>query len=305
MHIDQIHPQLRKAIGRVPPLPFYNRPFRITINTLLKLVPKAKSVAGVQIVEKKLVRASVRIYRPAGTLSGAALLWIHGGGLITGAAVMNDRECARYARELNLVVVSVEYRLAPRHPFPAAIDDCFEAWQWLQAAARELEIDPARVAISGQSAGGGLAASLVQRIFDQGGVQPAAQALFCPMLDDRTAARMELDSVRHRVWNNRSNLTGWSSYLGHSRASEARPYAVPARRESLAGLPPTWIGIGDIDLFHAEACQYAARLEQAGVPCQLDVVPMAPHAFETLVPDAPLTREFFQGYYRFLRGALA
>lgn len=306
MHITQVHPQLRKAVRRVPPLPFHNRPFRAGVNFLLKHMPSVTSARDVRIVDKKLVNAGIRIYRPVGALSGAALLWIHGGGLMMGAASMNDRECVQFARELKLVVISVEYRLAPRYRFPCAIDDCFEAWRWLQENARELGVDPVRVAISGQSAGGGLAASLAQRILDHGGIQPLAQALFCPMLDDRTAARIELDSVRHFIWNNRSNRAGWSSYLGHPAGEpDSRPYAVPARRESLAGLPRAWIGIGDIDLFHSEACQYAARLELAGVSCQLDIVPMAPHGFEILAPGAQLTREFIQDYYRFLRDALS
>jgi acetyl esterase/lipase len=125
------------------------------------------------------------------------LLWVHGGGLISGTAGANDPECSAYARDLKLVVVSVEYRLAPKYPFPAALDDCFETWQWMQQSADKLEINPSRIAISGQSSGGGLTASLAHRIFDEGGIQPAAQALFCPMLDDRTALRHELDIIQH------------------------------------------------------------------------------------------------------------
>ncbi len=305
MKADQIHPELRKTFGRIPPLPFHSALFRSVVNTLLKIAPKPKVIAGVPISEEKLDHVSVRVYRPPGELSGAALLWIHGGGLITGAAAMNDRECARYARELRLVVVSVDYRLAPQHPAPAAIDDCFAAWQWLQNRAASLGVDPARIAISGQSAGGGLAACLCQRIQDAGGVQPAAQALFCPMLDDRTAARRDLDVIKHRVWNNHSNCAGWSAYLGQAPGLPAvPPYTVAARRAELSGLPRTWIGIGDIDLFHDEARAYAQRLTAAGVSCEFDAVPMAPHAFETFVPNAPVVRRFMDGYYRFLQTAL-
>lgn len=305
MKIDRVHPELRKAVGRIPPLPFHNRLFVTALNLLTRIVPQAKSGGGVSITEKKLGHASVRIYRPDGPLVGAALFWIHGGGLLTGSAAMNDRECINYARDLKLVVVSVEYRLAPKHAFPCALDDCFEAWQWFTNAAHELGVDPARIVVSGQSAGGGLAASLCQRILDQGGIQPAGQALFCPMLDDRTAARPELDAINHRVWNNKSNKAGWSAYLGCAPGAPDVPrYAVPARRESLAGLPVAWIGIGDIDLFFEEACRYSARLNEAGVSCRLDVVPMAPHGFETFVPNAPVTRKFYADYYRFLRDSL-
>lgn len=270
-----------------------------------KIFPKAKTINGITIDERKLENASVRIYWPEEELSGSALLWIHGGGFIIGNTAMDDRLCATYAQALKLIVVSVEYRLAPKHPFPCAIDDCFKVWQWLLHEAQVLGIDATRIAISGQSAGGGLAASLAQRILDGGGIQPAAQALFCPMLDDRTAARHELDSINHRIWSNKSNRAGWSLYLGHSPGKPEVPqYAVPARREDLAGLPPAWIGIGDIDLFYDEISQYSVRLKEAGVDCQLYVVPMAPHGFEFFVPNASITRDLYNSYYCFIRESL-
>ena len=304
MNIERVHPELRAVIKRMPSLPFHNRLFVTCINFLMKLAPKAKSSADLKITEKKIGHAGVRIYEPVGKLSGAGLLWIHGGGLLTGSAATNDRECSILARELRLVVVSVEYRLIP-NKFPGALDDCVAAWQWFQKAAHELGVDPARIAVSGQSAGGGLAAALVQRIFDEGGIQPAAQALLCPMLDDRTGARSELDIINHRTWNNRCNRIAWSSYLGVAAgADNVPPYAVPARRENLSGLPATWIGIGDIDLFYEEDCAYSTRLNEAGVNCQLHIVPMAPHGFEIFVPDAPITRAFYESYHSFLRNSL-
>lgn len=305
MDIAKVHPQLRPTIERFPPFPVHNRLFLALIRGLSALRRTPPAEAGITITQHQLEHAAVRIYRPAGSLSGAGLIWIHGGGLIMGSASMNDRECSAYARNLQLVVVSVEYRLAPRHPFPAAIDDCFEVWQWLQANAAALGIDPARIAIAGQSAGGGLSASLVHRIHDTGGIQPVAQALFCPMLDDRTGANRSLDAIKHRIWNNTSNRAGWSWYLGHAAGTTTPPdYAVPARRSNLQGLPPCWIGVGDIDLFYAEDCDYAQRLQAAGVECQLEVVAMAPHGFETFVPDAPIVQAFMENYYAFLRRTL-
>jgi len=268
----------------------------------LKCLPKAKSGDGVVITEQPLKQGRVRIYRPEGPSSGAGLLWIHGGGMISGTAALDDRCCLNYAKQLKLVVISVDYRLAPAHPFPAALDDCFDAWQWLVNNAEGLGVDPSRIAIAGQSAGGGLAASLAQKILDQGGDQPAAQALFCPMLDDRTAGQSDLDPINHRMWNNKNNRAAWSWYLGS--APSATTYAVPARREILSGLPATWIGVGDIDLFYAEDRHYAARLNEAGVSCQLEIAPMAPHAFESLVADAPMVREFWNNNYNFLRQQL-
>jgi acetyl esterase/lipase len=305
VNLQQIHPELREAVGRFPRIPFHRRITPMLMNALMRWRPRAKSLQGVRIADSTHGAVGVRLYRPEQALSGAGLLWIHGGGLITGNAAINDRECAALARELGIVVVSVEYRLAPKHPFPAALDDCFSAWHWMQSAARALGIDPSRIAISGQSAGGGLAASLVLRIRDAGGIPPAAQALLCPMLDDRTGARRELDAIDHRVWNNRSNRAAWSWYLGRpAGSSDVSPYAAAARCASLHGLPPAWIGVGDADLFLEEDRRYAQRLIEAGVSCELHMVPMAPHGFEVLAPEAPVTREFFQSYHAFLRKVL-
>lgn len=150
-----------------------------------------------------------------------------------------------------------------------------------------------------------MAASLTHRLSDEGGIQPLAQALFCPMLDDRTAAQKELDAINHKIWNNKSNRAGWSSYLGHPPgAPEVPAYAVPARRDDLGELPSAWIGVGDIDLFYEENREYSQRLSEAGVNCQLYAVPMAPHAFETIVPKASLTKDLYKDNYRFLRESL-
>ncbi|WP_285765026.1 alpha/beta hydrolase [Biformimicrobium ophioploci] len=305
MDISKIHPELRNIVRFIPPLPFHSRLFVWLTNFLQALVPTKKSLSGVEISSRRLSTASVRIYTPQGPLSGAGLLWIHGGGLISGRAAQDDQVCARYAEALRLVVVSVDYRLAPKHPFPAALDDCHAAWSWFVQEAANLGVDPKRIAVSGQSAGAGLAASLSQKLSDESGQQPAAQVLFCPMLDDRTADRAELDAVKHRIWNNRSNRAGWSAYLGQPPGAQQTPaYAVPARRSSLANLPPAWIGIGDIDLFYDEASEYARRLKNADVRCTFHTVPMAPHAFETIVPDAEISKGLFADNYRFLKDVL-
>ncbi|WP_346839433.1 alpha/beta hydrolase [Microbulbifer sp. SAOS-129_SWC] len=289
----------------MPRLPFHRPLFVRISNLLLKLLPAQKSIAGIALERQALSHGSLRIYRPLEGSSGAGLLWIHGGGMITGRAAQDDRLCSAWARQLGLSVFSIDYRLAPRHPFPAALDDCYEAWQWLLNTADRHGLEPTRIAIAGQSAGGGLAASLVQKIRDEGIAQPAALALFSPMLDDRTALRTELDALDHRIWNNKSNRAGWSAYLGiPAGAAEVPRYAVAARRKNLAGLPPTWIGVGGIDLFRAEAQEYARRLTAAGVHCRLHLAPMAPHAFETIAPDSGIARALYGDNEHFLRAAL-
>jgi acetyl esterase/lipase len=213
--------------------------------------------------------------------------------------------CAATAQALGLVVVSVDYRLAPEHPFPVPLDDCRAAWLWMQQNAASLGIDPERVAIGGQSAGGALAASLVQRLHDEGGNKAAAQWLFCPMLEDRTATRREFDAMKHWVWNSRSNATGWRLYLAQTQGSGASArYAVPARREDLHGLPPAWIGVGDIDLLHQEGQDYADRLQASDVEVSFVSVPGAPHGFESWAFDTTLAQDFIARAHLWLQRAL-
>lgn len=304
MDIEQIHPELRKVIRFIPTLPFHRPGFVRCNNFLLNLIPKKTECDGIAIKTQVLTNARLRIYQPENHTS-ASLLWIHGGGMITGRAAQDDALCARYANELALTVISVDYRLAPQHPFPAALDDCYEAWQWLMDSAETLGLDPRQVVVGGQSAGAGLAACLTHKIFDQGGIQPIAQILYCPMLDDRTAALLELDAINHKIWNNKSNRAAWFAYLGHPAGqTEAPQYAVAARRTDLSFLPPAWIGIGDIDLFYQEAKRYAERLIEAGINCELHQVPMAPHAFESILPEATIAQKLFQSNFQFLRTVL-
>ena len=226
-----------------------------------------------------------RVDRADPSRRSGALLWIHGGGLVMGTPAAGDALCARFADELGIVVVSVDYRLAPEHPFPAGLDDCVAALSWMHAQADPLGIDPTRIAVGGDSAGGGLAACVAQVAHDRGGPAICLQLLQYPMLDDRTALRSDIDGLG---WSNASNHYAWSAYLGHPVTSEEpRPYASAARRADLGGLPPVWIGIGSIDLFHDECIEYATSLEAAGVRCDLHVVPGMYHAAERMVPKAP------------------
>ena len=289
MDLDRVAPQLRQPARRAA-IPMVERALvRRVVGAATALMPAAR-VAGVTI-ERRAVGRGVRLYRPSRAGSDGALLFIHGGGFVIGAAVINDRLCAEAAATLGITVVSAGYRLAPEHPYPAALDDVRAAWAGLGAVAASLGVDPARVVVGGESAGGGLAAALVARLHDEGGVQPAGQLLFCPMLDDRTAADRTLDEVGHFVWDNRRNRFGWRSYLAaEPGAPDVPPDAAPARRASLAGLPPAWIGYGTIELFGAEDAAYAERLRAAGVAVDEDVVEGAPHGFETWAPDSSLAR---------------
>jgi acetyl esterase/lipase len=308
MDINRVHPELRKATASFPKLPVASRLGRAATRLLLPLLlPRVKAPEGVSLSWQKTSNGlKLRVFTPAGSNGKAALLYIHGGGMIIGSAKMDDGLLAGLASELGIVIVSPEYRLAPEHPFPAAIDDCNEAWHWMLANAETLAIDTKRIAIGGESAGGGLAAGSVLRIHDEGSTQPIAQWLFCPMLDDRTALDRSLDDVDHFIWNNKLNIAGWGSYLGSKiGAEDVSAYAAPARRKDLKGLPKAWIGVGDIELFYEEDRKYAERLKAAGVACELDVVAGGPHAFEGMAPKAQVSIYYMNRSKAWLKKALS
>jgi acetyl esterase/lipase len=240
----------------------------------------------------------VRLHRPPGvTGTGPGLLWIHGGGYLIGTAAQDDVVCRRFARKLGVTVAAVDYRLAPEHPYPIPLEDCYSGLIWLAGLPA---VDPARVAIGGASAGGGLAAALALLARDRGEIDVAAQVLVYPMLDDRSATAEGLDDPNHRLWTQSANRYGWSSYLGDADPN----VAVPARRDDLEGLPPAWLGVGTFDLFHDEDLAYAEALQAAGVPCEVEVVQGAFHGFDGVAAKAPVSQSFQRSQIEFLRGAL-
>ena len=185
--------------------------------------------------------------------------------MVVGSPQSETRGAAQLARELGALVVSPDYRLAPEHPYPAALDDCMSTLYWMRDNADELGIDPDRIAVTGSSAGGGLTAAVAQRAHDEG-IRLRAQAMVYPMLDDRTVLRDDHGGRGRFLWTPASNRFGWTAYLGRPpRMSDAPEYAAPARREDLSGLAPAWIGVGDLDLFYDESVDYADRLRAAGV----------------------------------------
>jgi acetyl esterase/lipase len=289
------HPDLRKIAGLTPKqvvTPVTLPVIRLVTRRMWRRVPK--DVEALTLPSG----VGVRLYRPTGaTGKGPALLWIHGGGYVIGHPGQDDVLCRRYAQRLGVTVASVDYRLAPEHPYPVPVEDCYSALTWLAGLP---SVDPGRVAIGGASAGGGLAAALALHARDRGEVAPAAQLLVYPMLDDRTVHR-RMDKPGLRLWNHSNNKFGWSAYLG-----DADPeVAVPARRTDLSGLPPAWMGVGTFDLFHDEDLAYAERLKAAGVPCDVEVVKGAFHGFDGIVPKAEVSQAFFNSQCAMLRRALA
>ena len=227
----------------------------------------------------------VRVHR-ANSSTGLrpAVFAIHGGGYVIGSYDMDDALLDQWCQRHDIVGVSVEYRLAPEHPYPAPLDDCYAALKWTYDHAEELGIDADRIGVRGISAGGGLAAALALLARDRGEVPLAFQLLDCPMLDDRqTTPSIQLDGLY--VWSREANEFGWRSYLGELYGSDDVPiYAAAARATDLTGLPPAFVSVGAIDGFRDEDVEYATRLNQAGVPCELHVYPGLPHGY-ALVTD--------------------
>ncbi|MXX81813.1 MAG: alpha/beta hydrolase [Chloroflexi bacterium] len=236
----------------------------------------------------------VRTYRPASLpVNAPALYYIHGGGMVLGDVAGSDPYCANVADQLNVLVASVEYRLAPEHPFPAPIEDCYAGLRWFASSADEFGIDRSRIAIGGGSAGGGLAAGLALVARDRGEVEVCFQLLVFPMLDDRNVTRSSQAIVDDRVWNRAANIAGWDAYLsGNAGGDDVSPYAAPSRATDLAGLPPAYINVGTLDLFVDEDIAYAQALLAADVPVELRVYPGAFHGSNMMAPDTEISKRW-------------
>jgi acetyl esterase/lipase len=232
------------------------------------------------------------------------VLSIHGGGYVLGEHTMDDERNRAWVTGLGCVTAAVRYRLAPEHPYPAALDDCWAALGWVHEHADELSIDPARTGIAGLSAGGGLAAALALRARERGGRPIAFQLLDSPMLDDRQATPSSRADWLV-IWNRTSNQFGWRSYLGGLYGTDHIPdEAAPARATDLGGLPPALVQVGGADGFRDEDIDYATRLSQAGVPTELHVYPGAPHGF-TVFAEAPTTLQAIADASRWLERQFA
>lgn len=250
---------------------------------------------------------TLTIYMPRNAASTLPCIYhIHGGGYVGGAAAQLEPLHRPAAFDLNCVIVSVDYRLAPEHPFPAGIEDCYAGLAWTFANAAELGVDRNRIGVMGESAGGGLAAALTLLARDRGEYRLAFQHLIYPMLDDRTCVAPEPNPVAGEfIWTPHNNRFGWTALLGHEPGHpDVSPYAAPARATDLAGLPPAFIACPTLDLFIDEDIDYATRLARAGVPVELRVYPGGFHGFDIFGGDAPISVRARQDSREALRRAL-
>ena len=303
--VDQLDPELRVVVEKLPAdrpldlnqIPIARAKMKKMVTALLATFP---AVEGVSSQDKFAPGAQgepevrVRVYRPIDQPSKLpALYWIHGGGYVMGDIEQDDRLMKQLVRRIGCVAVSVDYRLAPEHPFPAPVEDCYAGLKWLFRHADQLGVEPSRIAIGGASGGGGLAAGLALLARDRGEVQVAFQLLIYPMIDDRNLTPASFAITDPRMWNRESNRLGWRAYLGREGGGpDVSPYAAASRATDLKNLPPAYIPVGALDLFVDKNIEYAQRLIQAGVPTELHVYPGAFHGFDLFAPSATVSKQF-------------
>lgn len=303
-HIFDIDSQLDQDLAEVrerfPSLGFDLRDLAGSRTILKKLAERARirDTSSIAVEEFAITHPedsttlNLKSFRPlTGSTEKPALLWIHGGGYVMGSAGDTDQALAHIALETDCAVFSVDYRLAPEHPYPAALDDCFDCLLWLQKHANQLKIDPARIAIGGASAGAGLTAALALRARDEGAQQVLFQLLIYPMLDHRHRTPSSRAIQDPNLWNEQTNRLAWALYLGALTDHDEIPlYASASLAADLTNLPPAFVCVGDLDIFLDEDIDYAQRLMQAGVPTELHVYPGAIHGFDMLAPDAAISQ---------------
>ncbi len=272
---------------------------RASFDELMALLPVPEIPDTVEIADHHAEAVDghqvlVRVYRPKQRRDRSpGLYWIHGGGMVLGSVDMNDASCAAIASDLDVVVASVDYRLAPEFPYPTPLEDCYCGLVWFFEQAEAFGLDTARIAVGGASAGGGLAAGLALLARDRKQVSPCFQLLRFPMLDDRNDTPSSFMIDDSRLWNRDANAAGWSAYLDANNGADDVPYhAAPARATDLGGLPPAIITVGSLDMFLDEDIAYAQALLGAEVPCELHVYPGAFHGSSSFVPQSDTSQRW-------------
>lgn len=296
-----VDPELKPVLSALPPNPLGVGDYGIAqARADSDLLPIIEPPADLGIghtdlpAEPATGRPAVRIIAPEEPRAGRpCLLWIHGGGYVGGSPFITDLRLFRWAGEHDCVVVAVQYGLAPEKPYPAGLEDCYAGLSWVHEHADELGVDPARVAVVGESAGGGLAAALAILARDRGEYPILFQLLIYPMVDDRTV--LDADRPDAPVWTKAANALAWAAYhsgLAHGQTPPITAAPGRARPDQLTGLPPCFLSVGSLDLFRDEVIDYAKALQRAGVPAELHVYAGTFHASDHLAPEAAVSRRF-------------
>jgi acetyl esterase/lipase len=264
-------------------------------------IPTDVTTSDVEIPTDDGATITARWYVKDGAPAGPAALFFHGGGYIFGHIDQFDGPVSRYASASGVSMLSVEYRRAPEHPYPTPVEDAYAALRWLHDHAAELGVDPDRIGVMGDSAGGGMAAALTILARERGGPRIARQILLMPMLDDRTTTPDPLIEP-FLIWSYDDSLTAWPALLGDAAGSDAVPAtAAPARLLDAAGLPPAYIEVGQLDVFRDEDIAYATKLSRAGVDVEFHLRPGVPHEFDSIAPDSDVARRAIADRVRALR----
>lgn len=311
---EKIRNELRAVLDGLPEMKFSTREEIRNSRVLTKQAFEGEtpiSRSKVRVTDKHIPghekgqNIRVRIYEPVMPVKtiSPGLYWIHGGGYLSGTPEMNDELCERFVLEAGCVVVSVAYRLAPEHPYPAGVEDCYAGLKWVAGHAAELGIDAERIGVAGHSAGGGLTAAVSLMARDRGGPEIAFQMPLCPMLDYRNTTVSSREITDTRVWNYYSNEAAWKAYLG-DQTEDVPAYASPVQAEDLSGLPPTYTMVGSADPFRDETIEYISRLSQAGVQAEFHLYPGCFHGFEGIAPQAEVSQRAIRGYVNALKRSL-
>jgi acetyl esterase/lipase len=287
-----------------------NKDLEMVRNLKLPSIEKSHNVlTTTRMIKGTESELLVKVYEPKSRQNEKlpAVFWIHGGGYVMGHPDGDDALCECFTEKIKCVVVSIDYRLAPEHKYPAAIEDCYAGLKWTVSKAEELKIDTSRITIAGASAGGGLAAALALMVRDRGEIKVAFQAPLYPMLDDRneTPSSYEINEKNlPKAWNREANEIAWKMYLGSNASGEVPYYAAPARAKDLTGLPPAYIFIGQLDPFRDETLEYVTRLAQAGVPVEFHLYPGCFHGFDSIFNNTEIGRQARSEYINVISKAL-
>ncbi|SOC45050.1 alpha/beta hydrolase [Ureibacillus acetophenoni] len=295
MVLKRVNPELVDMLNAFPPL-----------SLDAELLPQIREAmaAGNQPVEQTEVsieevaiksydneEIKVRVYKPTKETDGKlpGFLWIHGGGYVLGTAEADDALCVNIVNTANCVVVSVDYRLAPEHPYPTPIEDCYSALSWLVNNADELGVDTDKIGVGGLSAGGGLTAALTLLARDRQFPKVHIQFPLYPMIDDSNNTPSANEITDSMIWNQKLNDSGWKMYLGELYGKEEIPvYAAPARATDFSNLPTTYTFIGQLDPFRSETLTYVSKLAEAGIDVEFHLYPGGYHSFEILNPTSKI-----------------
>ena len=259
------------------------------VSDVEETISKVKSYDGVEIHLHRFVKKrSTGSDTPTSTKAALpAVVYTYGGGYFCLGVPLYRKILQAYVTNSGVKLFAVEYRFPPEHPYPAPVEDCYAAFAWVSTNAAQLGVDPARLAIMGDSAGGGLAAGIAIIARDRKLSPPLAkQLLIGAMIDDQNQSHFEaLEKLV--TWSPDDNLTGWAAYLGQDKAGKAAadvaPYAAPSRLSNYAGLPPIFLDVPDLDIFRSENIEYVAKHVAANIPTELYVYP-GPHSFEAFAP---------------------